>query len=459
MVHHAAPLRNLLLMCSLLMLLLGGFVFAAAPVPQASATAAAPREFIVGYSAQGRPISAVQFGTGPRKLVVVGNTHGAPEANTYRLTLALIEHLRAHPELVPDSVRLFLIPTVNPDGMAIGWRFDAAGVDLNRNMNTNIDACPENDWQITVQGAYGFISDTGGPYPDSQVESQLVRAFLIDAAGAIFLHSNAGLVFPAACEHQPSIRLAEVYAEAAGYNYSRYWPFYHITGGMHDWAGGLGIAAITPELVTGDQIEFEENLAALSAVLDQADELLPLPEDGEVAGVPVPATIYRYWRALGGEERFGVPIEPARSSATGVSQTFQHVRIGLQHAQRDTLLYVQPEPLGVAAAEGLAYGGAGARTPHEQPPSEGIFFPETGYSINGNMRSFWLRGGGLTVFGLPLSHPFQDNSNSEQPRTLQYFERALFSYTAETGVQLKPLGVRTLALEELQQPNAAQMVR
>jgi hypothetical protein len=423
-------------------------------LPVRAAQPAPPRELVLGLSAQGRPITAVQFGDGPRKLVVVGNTHGAPEANTYRLTLALIEHLRANPELVPPSVRLFMIPTVNPDGMAIGWRFDAAGVDLNRNMNTDLDACPENDWRTTVFGAYGLLADTGGPYADSQPESRLVRAFLIDAAGAIFLHSNAGLVFPAACEHAPSIRLAEVYAGAAGYRFSRFWPLYNITGGMHDWAGSLGIAAITPELVTGDQTEFAENLAALSAVLAQADELLPLPEDGELAGLHVPAPIFRYWRALGGEARFGPPLEPARHSAEGIAQTFRNARITLRHDQRDTLFYVQPEPLGAAAAASLAYGGAAARAPVAGAPGEALFFVESGHSLSAGFRDFWQRGGGLAVFGLPLSGEFRARDAAGQLRTLQYLERAVFSYDPATGVQLESLGARALTLEALLTPTA-----
>ena len=132
----------------------------AAPRP---APAAVVRDFVLGTSAQGRPIQVVQVGDGPRKLVVVGDTHGGPEANTYQLTLGLSEYFRANPEQVPPSVRLYFIPTINPDGLAIGWRFDAAGVDLNRNMNTNLDSCAENDWRTTVQGAYGLVADTGAP--------------------------------------------------------------------------------------------------------------------------------------------------------------------------------------------------------------------------------------------------------------------------------------------------------
>jgi hypothetical protein len=356
-------------------------------------------------------------------------------------------------------VRLFLIPSINPDGIALGWRFDAAGVDLNRNMNTNLDTCPENDWRTTVQGAYGLTAETGGPYPDSQPEIRLARAFLLDAAGAIFLHSNAGLVFPAFCEHAPSIRLAEVYASSAGYTYSRFWPRYNITGGMHDWAGSLGIAAITPELVTGDQMEFTENLAGLSAVLAAADQLLPLPEDGLVAGQPIPAPLFRYWRALGGEERFGLPLGPPRVTSEGVSQTFQNAHLALAHAQRDTILYVQSEPLGVAVAAGRAYQNIARGDSLVTSSGTGRLFTETGYTLDGEFLDFWQRGGGLASFGSPLSAQFRAPGADGRMRTLQYLERAVLSYEPELGVRLEPLGERLLLLEALQAPTAAYTAR
>ena len=452
--HNNRTLRRTLVALALL-LMAAALVHGGPPRPVQAATV---RELVIGETPQGRPVEAVQFGSGPRKLVVVGSTHGAPEANTYRLTLELIEHFRANPELVPPSVRLFLIPSLNPDGLAIGWRFDAAGVDLNRNMNTNLDACPENDWRTTVQGAYGLPADTGGPYPDSQRESRLIRAFLLDAAGAIFIHSNAGLVFPAACEHAPSIAMAQPYAAAAGYTYSRFWPFYNITGGMHDWAGSMGIASITPELVTGEDSEFEQNLAGLLAVLADAENLLPLPEDGEVAGQVVPAPIYRYWRALGGEERFGPPLSPARATADGVSQTFQHVCISVRESLRDTIYYVQPEPLGAQAARDQAYGGGAALAPAVEAAGA-RYFAETGHNLGGAFLDFWQRGGGLDVFGLPLSEEFEGRAADGTTRTLQYFERAVFAYDPEGGVRLEPLGARAQTLEELLAPAAPQSVR
>src|SRR5262245_39807897 len=75
-------------------------------------------EMTLGVSGEGRPITAVKIGDGPRKLVLVGDTHGGPEANTYQLASQLADHFRAHPEEVPPSVRLYIIPTLNPDGLA-----------------------------------------------------------------------------------------------------------------------------------------------------------------------------------------------------------------------------------------------------------------------------------------------------------------------------------------------------
>ena len=269
-------------------------------------------ELTFGESAQGRPITGTKIGTGSRKLFVVANTHGAPEANTYELALGLQTYFRQNPDMVPEAVSLYIVPTVNPDGLALGSRFNSNNVDLNRNMDTNFDACPENDWRQTVEGAYGLVSDTGGAFVESEVESQLVRDLVLDASAVIWLHSSGGNVFPAFCEHAPSIALAQAYAEGSGYRYDRYWEQYNITGGMGDWAGALGIASITPELATGDQPEFEQNLAAIKLILQRYESLLPQQftiTEGQ-SNIQMPTLLWRYWRAHGGADWFGTPISP-----------------------------------------------------------------------------------------------------------------------------------------------------
>jgi murein tripeptide amidase MpaA len=93
-------------------------------------------DLTLGVSTQGRPITAVRIGNGPRKLVLVGSTHGGPERNTFELATQLIGYVRANPITIPPDVRLYVIPTLNPDGLALGIRQNANGIDLNRNMDT-----------------------------------------------------------------------------------------------------------------------------------------------------------------------------------------------------------------------------------------------------------------------------------------------------------------------------------
>lgn len=408
-------------------------------------------ELTLGRSGAGRPITAVRIGDGPRKLVLVGNTHGFPEANTYTLASQLADYFRARPELVPPTVRLYIIPTLNPDGLALGTRFNGNNVDLNRNMNTNLDACPENDWSITVEGAYGIVSDTGGAFPDSEVESRLIRDFLIDASGVIFYHSSGGDVFPAFCEHSPSITLAQVYAAASGYRYDRYWATYMITGGMHDWAGSLGIAAITPELFTGTEPDYDQNLAGVLEVLARAEELLPLPEPQIEQNQEVPGLIWRYWRMHGGMEQFGPPLGPATSDGALTRQVFERVALEIHPDQADTPYLVQAMPLGRRTAGWI-----------EPVPERADvrFFPQTGHTLYGAFEVFWERQGGLNLFGYPISEEYEGIAADGQRRALQYFERAKFAYYPEDGsVRLEPLGWSALIRERISAPTISHQIR
>src|SRR5262245_4010540 len=115
---------------------IGALALALLPAHDFARAAPLVRDLMLGVLGDGRPITALRVGDGPRKFVLVGDTHGGPEANTYQLVAALAEYFRARPEEVPPPVSLYLIPTINPDGLAIGSRFNGRSVDLNRNMDT-----------------------------------------------------------------------------------------------------------------------------------------------------------------------------------------------------------------------------------------------------------------------------------------------------------------------------------
>jgi murein endopeptidase len=85
-----------------------------------------PRRLMLGRSWLGRPIHAYRLGNpAARRLLVVGAVHGDEPAGV-ALTRPL---LRVSP---PLDAELWVVPTLNPDGLAAGARGNARGVDLNR---------------------------------------------------------------------------------------------------------------------------------------------------------------------------------------------------------------------------------------------------------------------------------------------------------------------------------------
>ncbi len=88
-------------------------------------------ETVVGHSVEERPIVCRRIGDGEYVVLMMASIHGNEAAGTPLLN-DLAEHVVANPELL-DGVTLVLMPVVNPDGVESGKRYNARGVDLNRN--------------------------------------------------------------------------------------------------------------------------------------------------------------------------------------------------------------------------------------------------------------------------------------------------------------------------------------
>jgi murein peptide amidase A len=125
----------------------------------------------IGTSVQNRPIYAFRMGdpTASVKAVVLGNMHGDEPAGI-RVVYSI---LRSRPIL---GVDLWVVPTMNPDGVAAHTRQNANGVDLNRN------------W------SYKWVHQTGtynsGPRAFSEPESRAMRDFLssVDPTFVVSFH-------------------------------------------------------------------------------------------------------------------------------------------------------------------------------------------------------------------------------------------------------------------------------
>ena len=140
----------------------------------------AKRTFTIGHSVQHHPIEAVEIGDPrqPRRILVVGCIHGNEPAG-----IAVARRLisLAH----PTDTTLWVIPTLNPDGVAANTRQNADGVDLNRNF----------PWHWHPLDAPGGLQYSG-PTPLSEPESQAaVRLILrVRPQITIWFHQPQGLV-------------------------------------------------------------------------------------------------------------------------------------------------------------------------------------------------------------------------------------------------------------------------
>ena len=108
-------------------------VEAAAATTSTSATGQADDRVLIGHSVRGRPIWAYRRGNpdAERVVVVVGQMHGDEPAG--------VVTARSIRDRMPISERaqVWVVPTMNPDGLAADSRYNARGVDLNRNWPTN----------------------------------------------------------------------------------------------------------------------------------------------------------------------------------------------------------------------------------------------------------------------------------------------------------------------------------
>lgn len=222
-----------------------------------------PEAFIFGQSVQGRDLRARRIGEGQRLIMLVGGIHGGAEINTVGLVEALQTHFEDNPGQVLPDITLLFVPQLNPDGVALGrvaaGRFNANGVDLNRNW-----AC---DWQ-----AEAFFRDQpvgAGSGPFSEPETLAMAALINDLRPAVvlFYHSAADGVFAGNCGGDGvSAAMAEALGQATGYPYGQPFTNYAVTGTAPGWVDSLGIPAADVELSSATDIEFERNLRGVMAL-------------------------------------------------------------------------------------------------------------------------------------------------------------------------------------------------
>lgn len=182
---------------------------------------------LLGRSWQGRPIRAVEVGNraGP-PVLVVGCVHGNETGG--------IPIARALQRLSPDDLDLWIVPVLNPDGVAAGTRQNARGVDLNRNFPWR--------WR-PMNGVY-----ESGPRPLSEREARIAHALILRLHPrlTIWFHQHLDMVWASGGDR----RVEKVFARVSGLPYH---PMPELAGSAISWQNRSlrGTTAFAAELPAG----------------------------------------------------------------------------------------------------------------------------------------------------------------------------------------------------------------
>jgi len=235
----------------------------------------------IGQSVENRPIEVYTYGTGDTHISFIGGIHGGYEWNTTLLAYQFIEYFESNPEAIPNAIQISIVPVANPDGIAsvVGTstrftvsdvpsgthdiaRFNANNVDLNRNFDCqwNSDAL----WRGESVGA--------GTHAFSEPEAIALRDFVLQTQpeAVVVWHSAAGAVFGSQCKKgilSETRDIMNIYAEAARYRTQESFDAYPVTGAIEDWLAKVGIPAVSVELTTHDDVEFEKNRLGVQAII------------------------------------------------------------------------------------------------------------------------------------------------------------------------------------------------
>lgn len=156
-----------------------------------TAEAAVHRTLLLGRSVEGRPISVTEIGDPEgRRVLVVGSIHGDEPAG-----LAVARRLE---RLSPKGVDLWIIRTLNPDGLAAGIRGNAHGVDLNRNFPYG--------WR-PLRGVH-YSGPRSLSEPETRIAYQLISRLRPEVT--IWFHQHLNLVWASGGNRAVAQRFAEV---------------------------------------------------------------------------------------------------------------------------------------------------------------------------------------------------------------------------------------------------------
>jgi hypothetical protein len=217
------------------------------------------RGYSIGTSVEGRGIYAYYFGTGNKKILFYAAMHGT-EANTKSTLNYWMSELEKNFSQIPSDKTVIVVPVLNPDGITNESRFNANGVDINRNFGSST-------WTSGTYFLSQYYPNGGGLSPFCEPETRAIRDLIIRENPYITLsyHSAAGYVIPSNTSR--GIELGNLYSSLSGYRYvapGTQGAFtYDITGAFGEWAQEHGYNSLTVELSSAYYNQFTQNRNAM----------------------------------------------------------------------------------------------------------------------------------------------------------------------------------------------------
>lgn len=191
----------------------GGALIASAESPSVS-TESIITSRVIGTSVEGRPIEAYRRGTlGGTVVLVIGAIHGDESAG-----MDIVNNLKTID--LPNGIDLWLVPSMNPDGVARDIRTNVNGVDLNRNF-------PFQWSKLGKLGDWQYSGTAKASEPETKAMVRFIRE--IKPALGIWYHQDLNIISPGTGIEG---KLRARYSQLSGI------PLKRITGGTYS-----GIAA------------------------------------------------------------------------------------------------------------------------------------------------------------------------------------------------------------------------
>lgn len=212
----------------------------------------------IGLSVEGRVIEASRLGSGGKKVLFVATHHGDEEGAG--ILNRLNNYLTYNYETIPQNTAVWIVPVLNPDGQAKYTRYNARGVDLNRNYATN-------DWGGKGTTYPAFTPCYPGPYPFSEPETSALSTLVNTEAISTLVSYHGYEVTTYSGGNTAGRNLAWLMGVSTGYGY---YGDIEVSGDVTRWfSQSRGGPAVTVEVTyESEDMMWNRNLPAMKIAIN-----------------------------------------------------------------------------------------------------------------------------------------------------------------------------------------------